>query len=166
MLLFLLSALTLLLAFKDLVCHHFFFLSEFSTLRFHTTADLQYIEDPATEKCRSTVQAMKEMKIASYGLLVLNTESPLFMQRTKRKLEAKEMKKREAEAKKRPQKRQCELPFRLARTTTYDFARLVRSNNGLHLQSDSKPSWKRENKNDATDEDGKKRMCLKNSDMY
>ncbi|KAK6760267.1 hypothetical protein RB195_021665 [Necator americanus] len=75
MLLHLLSALTLLLASEDLVCHPF--LSEFSTLRFRTTADLQYIELAVTEECRSNVQAMKEMKISSYGLLVLNTKSPL-----------------------------------------------------------------------------------------
>ncbi|KAK6750099.1 hypothetical protein RB195_002221 [Necator americanus] len=74
MLLFLLSALTRLLASKDLVCHPF--LSEFSTLLFRTTANLQYIELTVTEECRSNVQAMK---IASYGLLVLNTKSPLVM---------------------------------------------------------------------------------------
>ncbi|KAK6758584.1 hypothetical protein RB195_016046 [Necator americanus] len=77
MLLHLLIALTLLLASEDLVCHPF--LSEFSTLRFRTTADLQYIELAVTEECRSNVQAMKEMKISSYGLLVLNTKSPLVM---------------------------------------------------------------------------------------
>ncbi|KAK6744497.1 hypothetical protein RB195_011300 [Necator americanus] len=50
MLLHLLSALTLLLASEDLVCHPF--LSEFSTLRFRTTADLQYIELAVTEECQ------------------------------------------------------------------------------------------------------------------
>ncbi|KAK6745212.1 hypothetical protein RB195_011746 [Necator americanus] len=75
MLLLLLSALILLLASKDVVCHQVChpFLSEFSTLRFRTTAHLQYIELAATEECR-TVEAMNE---PSYGLLVLNTKLPL-----------------------------------------------------------------------------------------
>ncbi|KAK6755800.1 hypothetical protein RB195_014285 [Necator americanus] len=47
MLLLLLSALTLLLASEDLVCHPF--LSEFPTLRSRTTADLQYVELTVTK---------------------------------------------------------------------------------------------------------------------
>ncbi|KAK6736797.1 hypothetical protein RB195_019474 [Necator americanus] len=51
MLLLLPSALTLLLASEDLVCHPF--LSEFSTLHSRTTADLQYIELAATKSAEA-----------------------------------------------------------------------------------------------------------------
>ncbi|KAK6726348.1 hypothetical protein RB195_004581 [Necator americanus] len=77
MLLLLQSVITLLLASENLVCHPF--LSEFSMLRFRTTADLQYIELAVTEEYRSNLRAMKKMKIASYGLLVLNTKSTLIL---------------------------------------------------------------------------------------
>ncbi|KAK6765025.1 hypothetical protein RB195_025094 [Necator americanus] len=100
MLLHLVSALTLLLASEDLVCHPF--LDEFSTLRFCTTADLQYIELAVTEEYRRNVQAVKETKTVSYGPLVLNMKSPL----------------NDAIA-----TGNVVLPYHLAHATTYDFAR-------------------------------------------
>ncbi|CAJ0598083.1 unnamed protein product [Cylicocyclus nassatus] len=56
-------------------CHPY--ISEISSLKFRNTANLQYIELAVEENCRKDDSVMKKLKLSSYGLLAINTKSPL-----------------------------------------------------------------------------------------
>ncbi|VDK41269.1 unnamed protein product [Cylicostephanus goldi] len=56
-------------------CHPY--ISEISSLKFRSTAKQQYIELAVKENCRKDDAVMKKLKLSSYGLLAINTKSPL-----------------------------------------------------------------------------------------